>query len=70
MYCFFSPSSHIPLNVVPAYSHFFFPLRYNLAQLNFLVNLGANWEEIGRKKYKQKQRNLSIHEIDGGSCYE
>jgi len=69
MYRFFSSSPYIPLNVVPVYSHFF-PPRYNLAQLNFLENLGANWEEIGRKKYKQKQRNLSIHEIDGGSCYE
>jgi len=55
---------------VPAYSYFFPPLRYNLAQLIFLKNLGANWEEIGRKKYKQKQRNLSVHEIDGGSYYE
>jgi hypothetical protein len=55
---------------VPAYSHFFLPPRYNLAQLIFLKNLGANWEEIGRKKYKQKQRNLSVHEIDGGIYYE
>lgn len=67
---FFSSSPHIPLNVVLAYSYFFPPLRYNLVQLIFLKNLGANWEEIGRKKYKQKQRNLSVHEIDGGSYYE
>jgi len=45
-----------------------------VAQLNILSNfgrkLGKNWEEIGRKKYKQKQCNLSLHEIDGGSYNE
>jgi hypothetical protein len=49
---------------------FFFIPPIIVAQLNILSNfgskLGKNWEEIGRKKYKQKQCNLSLHEIDGG----
>lgn len=54
--------------------NFFFHLPIIVAQLNILSNfgskLGKNWEEIGRKKYKQKQCNLSLHEIDGGSYNE
>jgi hypothetical protein len=56
MHRFFSSSSHVYLNVVPAYRYFFSPRHY-LAQLIFLKNLGVNWEEIGRKKYKQKYSN-------------
>jgi hypothetical protein len=36
----------------------------------FKKNLGRIWEEIGKKKYKQKQGNLFVQEKDGGSCYE
>jgi hypothetical protein len=51
MYRFFSSSSHIPLNVMPAYNYFFLSqpptVYFGTTQIfnKFGSKLGRNWEE-------------------------